>query len=171
MNNKNRTVTLGGNPVKLTGKPVKVGQKAPEFQAVDLEMRPYVFSGKRDKISVISAVGSIDTAVCDAETRRFKQEAANLGDQVEIITVSMDLPFAQRRWCGVAGIDKVKVVSDYKDASFGLQYGFLVEKSRLLARAIFIVDKNGIIRYIQVVPEIGQEPDYDAILEAVKKVS
>ena len=122
-----------------------------------------------DGITVISSVGSLDTAVCDAETRRFNQEAARLGNQVHIVTISRDLPFAQQRWCGAAGIDRIKVVSDYKDAAFGMKYGVLVEESKLLARAIFIIDRKGIIQYIQMVPEIGQEPDYDAVIEAVHK--
>ena len=170
MSYKARTVTLGGNPVKLIGTPLEIGQKAPEFQAVDADMKPYSFMGEGNKISVISAVGSLDTAVCDTETRRFNEEAVRFGDQVEIITVSRDLPFAQKRWCGTAGIDRVKVVSDYKDASFGMKYGVLVDESRLLARAVFVIDRKGIIQYIQLVPEIGQEPDYDAVIKAVKRL-
>ena len=169
MSYTDRTLTLGGNPVTLMGTPLETGQKAPEFQAVDLNMKPYFFKGEGDSITVISSVGSLDTAVCDAETRRFNEEAARLGDQVNIVTISRDLPFAQQRWCGAAGIDRIKVVSDYKDASFGMKYSVLVEESRLLARAIFIIDRNGIVQYIQLVPEIGQEPDYDAVIEAVHK--
>ena len=170
MNKIKRTVNLVGNPVKLIGNPVEVGQKAPEFQVIDLNMQPFVFSGKGNRISIISAVGSLDTGVCDTETRRFNQEAAALGNKVEVLTVSMDLPFAQQRWCAAAGIDRVKVVSDYKDASFGMKYGVLVEQSRLLARAVFVVDREGIIQYIQLVPEITQEPDYDAVIQAVKQL-
>jgi thiol peroxidase len=170
MSYKARKVTLSGNPVNLIGTPLEIGQKAPEFQAVDLNLKPYSFNMQREKVSVISAVGSLDTAVCDAETRRFNEEAARLGDQVEIITISRDLPFAQKRWCGAAGIDRVKVVSDYKDASFGMKYGVLVEESKLLARAVFVIDRQGIIRYIQLVPEIGQEPDYDSVIDAVKEL-
>jgi thiol peroxidase len=170
MNKIKRTVNLAGNPVELIGNFLEVGQTAPEFQAVDTNMQPFVFSGKRNRISIISAVGSLDTGVCDVETRRFNKEAANLGDQVEVLTISMDLPFAQKRWCAAAGIDRVTVVSDYKDASFGLKYGVLVEQSRLLARAVFVVDREGIIHYIQLVPEITQEPDYDAVITAVKQL-
>jgi len=170
MNEKNRTVTLGGNPQTLLGEELKVGQSAPKFQVTDLTMKPYNFYGTAGKVIVLSSVTSLDTAVCDVETRRFNQEAARLGDQVEILTISMDLPFAQKRWCGAAGIDKVKVLSDYQHASFGKAYGVLIKESKLLARCVFVVDKNNTVKYIQLVPEIGQEPDYKAVIEAVKRL-
>ncbi len=165
-----RTVTLNGKIQNLTGTEVKIGHKAPVFQATDLQMKPFNFSGKSGRVTVISSVTSLDTAVCDVETRRFNEEAARLGDGVEILTISKDLPFAQRRWCGAAGIDKVKVVSDYRDSSFGNAYGVLIIESKLLARCIFVVDKNNIVKYVQLVPEIGQEPDYQAVIEEIQKL-
>jgi thiol peroxidase len=116
-------------------------------------------------------VPSLDTPVCDLETRRFNQEAATLGPGVAVLTLSMDLPFAQKRWCGAAGVDKVTTLSDHRDASFGTAYGTLIKELRLLARCVFVVDKDGILRYIQLVKEIAQEPDYAAVLEAVRKLT
>jgi len=115
-------------------------------------------------------VPSLDTPVCDLETRRFNQEAATLGPGVAVLTLSMDLPFAQKRWCGAAGVDKVTTLSDHRDASFGAAYGTLIRELRLLARCVFVVDKDGVLRYIQLVKEIAQEPDYAAVLDAVKKL-
>ena len=120
---------------------------------------------------VISSVPSLDTPVCDMETRRFNQEAQKLGEGVKIITISMDLPFAQARWCGAAGVENVVTLSDYKDASFGLAYGVLIKELRLLSRAIFVLDAQGMVTYIQLVPEITNEPDYEAVLEAVSRVN
>ena len=119
-------------------------------------------------ICVIATVPSLDTSVCDLETRRFNQEASNLGDDVQILTISMDLPFAQKRWCGAAGVDRVITLSDHRAASFGLAFGVLIKELRLLARAVFVLDHEGIIRYIQIVKEVGDEPDYDAVLNAVR---
>jgi len=165
-----RTVTLNGNIQTLVGREVKVGQKAPEFMATDLQMKPYQYAGKKGKVTVISSVTSLDTAVCDMETRRFNEAAASMGDGIEILTISKDLPFAQRRWCGAARIDKVQVVSDYRDSSFGKSYGVLIKESDLLARCVFVIDTNNVVRYIQLVPEISQEPDYEAVLKAVKEL-
>lgn len=161
----------GGAPLTLVGEAVKVGDKAPAFTARDNDLNPVNFEAFRGKTVVIAAVPSLDTAVCDLETRRFNREAAGLGPDVVILTVSMDLPFAQKRWCGAAGVDKVKTLSDHFDASFGNAYGVLIKELRLLARAIFVVDKAGIVRYIQLVPALGQEPDYDAVLNAVKELT
>ncbi len=116
---------------------------------------------------MVSAVPSLDTPVCDVETRRFNQEAGKLGDNVEVLTISMDLPFAQKRWCGAAGVSNVTTLSDYKDAGFGRAYGVLLKELHLLARAVFVVDKTGIIKYIQLVEEISNEPDYESCLKAV----
>jgi thiol peroxidase len=120
------------------------------------------------KVLVISAVASLDTSVCDTETRRFNTEAAGLGDDVRILTVSMDLPFAQKRWCGAAGVDQVVTLSDHRTGAFGNAFGVLIKELRLLARVLFVVDRDGTVRYIQTVEEIGKEPDYDAVLAAVK---
>ncbi|MEO0078957.1 MAG: thiol peroxidase [candidate division WOR-3 bacterium] len=163
-------VTMGGKPVILLGNELKVGDKAPDFTAVGNDLKPVSLSQFRGKVVVISSVPSLDTPVCDMETRRFNTEAANLGPDVVILTVSMDLPFAQKRWCGAAGVDKVITVSDHRDAAFGTAYGVLVKDLRLLARAVFVVDRAGVIRYIQLVKEIGTEPDYAAVLAAVRDV-
>lgn len=165
-----RTVTSGGKTVHLTGNEVKVGYKTPDFTAIGLDMKPKNFSDFAGKVIILSSVPSLDTGICDMETRRFNEIAGNLGEDVVILTVSMDLPFAQNRWCGAAGADKVVLLSDYKDGDFGEKYGMLIEESHLLARNIFIIDQAGILRYQQLVPEIGQEPDYDDVVNAAKKL-
>jgi thiol peroxidase len=162
---------MGGNPVTLVGEGVKVGDKAPDFVVVGNDMQPVSFSSYLGKVCVLAAVPSLDTEVCSTETRRFNQEAASLGDDVVILTVSMDLPFAQKRWCGAAGVDRVVTLSDHRDASFGLAYGVLIKDVRLLARAVFVVDRDGVVRYVELVPEVGQEPDYEAALAAVRGLS
>ena len=162
------TVTMKGNPVTLVGKVVKVGQKAPDFDVVANDLSVVKFSSFAGKNCIIASVPSLDTSVCDMETRRFNEEAAKLGDDVVVLTISMDLPFAQKRWCGAAGVENVQTLSDYRYATFGNAYGVLIKDLRLLARAVFIVDKTGIVRYVQVVPEIATEPNYDAVLEALK---
>ncbi len=161
--NTQETVTIKGNPFKLTGNVVNVGDKAPDSTLVTKRLSE--FAGK---IRILSSVPSLDTSVCDAETRRFNELASDLGDEVEIITISMDLPPAQKRWCGAAGVDRITLLSDHKDASFGNNYGVLIPDIRLLARCVFVVDKDGVVRYKQLVPEVGQEPDYEAVLSAVK---
>jgi len=163
-------VTMKGNPLTLAGSIPKVGEKAPSFTVLDNNMAPVDLGAYKGKICIVSSVPSLDTPVCDMETRRFNQEAGNLGSDVVILTISMDLPFAQKRWCGMAGVDKVITLSDHKDASFGSAYGVLIRELRLLARCVFIVDREGVIRYVQLVPEVSQEPDYEAVLEAVRKL-
>ncbi len=133
-------------------------------------MSPVELSTYRGKICVISVVPSLDTPVCDMQTRKFNEEAGNLGDNVVILTVSMDLPFAQSRWCGAAGVEKVVTLSDHRDANFGEAFGVLIKELRLLARAVFVVDKDGTVQYIQLVKEVTEEPDYNAVIEAVKKL-
>jgi len=162
------TVMFGGQPATLLGKELQVGDAAPDFTAVGNDMKPVRLSQFKGKVVVLAAVPSLDTPTCNLETRRFNAEAANLGPDVVILTVSMDLPFAQKRWCGAAGVDKVITVSDHRDASFGAAYGVLIKDVRLLARAIFVVDRQGVIRYIQLVKETGSEPDYAPVLDAVK---
>jgi thiol peroxidase len=161
-------ITMKGNPLTLVGKTLKVGDPAPDFEALDNSLSPVRLSSFKGKICVISSVPSLDTPVSDMETRRFNQEAVNLGAGVHILTISMDLPFAQKRWCGAAGVDKVMTLSDHRDAAFGKAYGVLIKELRLLARAVFVVDGKGILRYSQLVKELSQEPDYDAVLAAVK---
>lgn len=163
-------ITVKGNPLTLLGKDPALKAKAPDFLAVDNDLNPKSLADFQGKILVVSAVPSLDTPVCDLETRRFNQDAAKLGPDVAIITLSMDLPFAQKRWCGAAGVDRVTTLSDHRDAAFGLAYGVLIKELRLLARAIFVIDQKGILRYKQLVPELSQEPDYDAVLKAVKAI-
>jgi thiol peroxidase len=160
-------VTMGGNAVTLAGEEVGVGDKAPDFVVVDNDLRTVRFSDYAGKVAILAAVPSLDTEVCSIETRRFNQEAASLGDDVVILTISMDLPFAQKRWCGAAGVDRVVTLSDHRDASFGTAYGVLIKEARLLARAVFVVDRAGVVRYVELVPELGQEPNYEAALAAV----
>jgi len=163
-------VTMKGNPLTLVGNEVRVGEKAPDFIAIDTDLNPVSLSSLRGKTVVVASVPSLDTPVCDLQTRRFNQEAVGLGKDVQILTLSMDLPFAQKRWCGAAGIASLKTLSDHRDAAFGSAYGVLIKELRLLARAVFVVDRQGVIRYIQVVKELATEPDYAAVLDAVRKV-
>lgn len=162
-------ITFKGSPLTLLGQPARVGQKAPDFQALANDLTPVKLSSFLGKTVLISSVPSLDTGICDLQTRRFNQEAANLSDDVVILTISMDLPFAQSRWCGAAGVNRLKTLSDHRDADFGLKYGLLIKELRLLARAVLIVDKQGVLRYIQIVPEIATEPDYAAALKALKE--
>lgn len=163
-------VTLNGKPLELSGKLVRVGAPAPDFTALDTELRPVRLSDFRGKLVVISSVPSLDTEVCDLQTRRFNQEATKLGEKVVVLTVSMDLPFAQKRWCAAAGVDRVKTLSDHRQASFGEAYGLLLKELRLLARAVLLVDEAGTVRYLQLVPKIENEPDYDGVLKALKQL-
>jgi thiol peroxidase len=169
---KERTgiVTMMGNPLTLLGNELKVGDTAPDFELANNDLAPFKFSSLKGKVTIISSVPSLDTAVCDMETRRFNKEAEKLGTNVAVLTISMDLPFAQKRWCGAAGVKNVMTLSDYKNASFGESYGVLLKDLRLLARVIFVVDQKGIIQYIQYVNEVTKEPNYDEILEAVKRL-
>ncbi|MEI7818323.1 MAG: thiol peroxidase, partial [Desulfuromonadales bacterium] len=162
MREKSGIITFKGNPMTLLGSVLEVGDIAPEFIAVDNGLAALSLSSYDGKIKIISAVPSLDTPVCDTETRRFNQEAASLPGNVVVLTVSLDLPFAQKRWCGAAGIDKVVTLSDYRERSFGTGYGVLIKELLLLTRAVFVVDAANIIRYIQIVPEVTAEPDYAA---------
>lgn len=161
-------VLFGGKPATLLGKELKAGEAAPDFTVVDNDLKPVSLSQFKGKIVVIASVPSLDTPVCDLETRRFNSEATRLGPDVVILTVSMDLPFAQKRWCGAAGVDKVITMSDHRAASFGTAYGVLVKDVRLLARAVFVVDRGGVIRYVQLVKDTGTQPDFAPVLEAIK---
>jgi len=170
MRERDGIVTMKGNPITLMGTELQVGDKAPDFVAIDNDLNPVSFDSFRGKVCIVSSVPSLDTPVCDMETRRFNDEAGRLADDVEILTISMDLPFAQKRWCGAAGVDRVQTLSDHRDAAFGQAYGVLIKGLRLLARAVFVVDKEGTIRYMELVKEIASEPDYDSILTAVKEL-
>ena len=160
-----------GKPLTLLGNPVQVGAKAPSFEAVDNSMKPRKLDEFAGKVVVIVSVPSLDTKVCDIETRRFNQEAGKLGKDVVILTLSMDLPFAQKRWCGAAGIDAITTLSDYRERSFGTAYGLLIKENKLLARAVVVVDREGTVRYVQVVDELSHEPDYEAALAAARKAA
>lgn len=163
-------ITVKGNPVTLIGVEVKVGDKAPDFTILDKDLKEIRLRDFSGKIKVISVSASLDTPVCDMQARRFNQEASRLPKDVMIINITMDLPFAISRFCTTAGIDKVQAFSDHRDASFGNAYGILIKELRLLARSIFIIDKNDVVRYIEIVPELTNHPDYDKAISAVNKL-
>lgn len=168
MQERQGVVKFKGNPVTLLGPELKVGDRAPDFTVVDNGLAPVTLASFEGKIKILSAVPSLDTPVCDRETRRFNEEAATFSDNVVVLTVSLDLPFAQKRWCGAAGIDRVTTLSDYQDRSFALAYGVLIKELKLLSRSVFIVDAANTIRYIQHVPEVTDEPDYAAVIAAAR---
>lgn len=162
-------VTMGGNPITLRGNAIEPGMKAPDFTAVKQDLSAFQFYGEtQGKIKVISVAPSIDTGICSLQTIRFNQEAAELKKDVDIVTVTVDLPFAQKRYCAAEGIENIHVVSDHRDLSFGEQYGFVMDEVRLLARGIVIVDRDNTVRYVEYVPEVGTHPDYDKALEALR---
>ena len=163
-------VTFKGGPLTLLGPEIRVGDQAPDFQVLSQDLSSVKLADGKGKVRIFSVVPSLDTPVCDAQTRRFNEEASRLPGGVEIWTISMDLPFAQRRWCGATGIDRVKVFSDHRDASFGLAYGCVVKELRLLTRAVFIVDKTDTIRHVEYVREVTTHPNYDAVLASVRKL-
>ena len=163
-------VTMKGNPVTLVGYEVQVGESAPNCTLVANDLSEFELASLKGKKVILSVVPSLDTSVCDLQTKRFNKEAGNLGNNVKILTISMDLPFAQSRWCGLTGSDKVQTLSDHRDAAFGQAYGVLIKGLRLLARAVFVVDADGVLRYKQLVDEITHEPNYDEVLAAVKKL-
>lgn len=167
---RNGVITFKGNPMTLLGPAVEVGDQAPDFQVVDNGLQPVTLATSQGKVRLITVVPSLDTGVCDTMTRKFNQQAAELPEQVAVYTVSLDLPFAQSRWCGNAGIERVQTVSDYQERSFGLNYGVLIKELKLLARAVFVVDAEGRVAYRQIVPEVTEEPDYQAALAAVRKL-
>lgn len=170
MEERKGLVTMKGKPLNLVGSDVKIGEKAPDFVAIDNNLTPVRFSSYHGKICIISSVISLDTPVCDLQTKKFNEEASRLGSGVVILTLSMDLPFAQKRWCGAAGVDRIQTLSDHRDASFGTSYGVLIKELRLLARAIFLVDRKGLLQYKELVKEVTHEPDYDAVLSELKKI-
>jgi thiol peroxidase len=162
-------ITFAGNPLTLLGEMVKKGDKAQDFTALANDLKPHKLSDFDGKVRIISVMPSVDTGVCAAQTRRFNEEAAKLGD-VQILTISCDLPFALGRFCGAEGIDKVLTLSDHKDTDFGLKYGFLIEQLRLLARGVVIVDKQGTVQYVEFVKEVTTHPDYDTAIAEAKKL-
>ena len=171
MQERKGEITFQGNPLTLLGSAINVGDSAPDVVLLGNDLSPVQLSAYIGKVCVISVVPSLDTPVCDMQTRKFNEEAGSLGEHVAILTMSMDLPFAQARWCGAAGVDKVATLSDHRDAAFGEAFGLLIKELRLLARAVLVVDQEGIIQYIQLVKEVTEEPDYSAVLEAVKKLA
>jgi thiol peroxidase len=164
-------VTMRGNPMTLVGPELKAGQKAPAFTAVGKGLAPVTLDQFKGKVKIIAAIPSIDTPVCDAETRRFNEEASRLPGDVQILTISMDLPFAQARWCGAAGVDKVTTISDWRAAEFGQKYGALIKELHLLARAVFVLDKNDNVVYAEYVKEVAKQPNFEAALEAARKAA
>ena len=163
-------ITFLGNPLTLIGTETKIGEKAENFTVLDKELKEISLKDFTGKIKLISVTPSLDTPVCDIQARRFNQEAAKLPDDVVIMNISMDLPFAISKFCTTAGIDKVKAYSDHRDASFGNAYGVLIKELRLLARSIFIIDMDDTIRYIELVPELSHQPDYDKALAELRKL-
>lgn len=159
-------ITFQGNGLTLEGSPVEVGDSAPDFSLLTTDLTPKTLADYKGKVLLLVTVPSLDTPVCDVEARRFNQEAADLHEDIEVLTVSTDLPFAQARWCGAAGIESVEVLSDHKDLSLGHAYGVAIKELRLLARAVFVINRDHKIVYSQIVPEVTNEPDYDAAIKA-----
>lgn len=163
-------VTFKGNPMTLVGPEIKVGDKAPNFKVLATDLSEVTLDTDKGKVRLYLSVPSLDTPVCDTETRRFNEEAGNFPGNVAVYTISCDLPFAQARWCGDANVSNLTTLSDHKELSFGEAYGTRVQELRLLSRAVFLVDENDTIRYVEYVTEIAEQPNYDAVLEAVKKM-
>ena len=159
--------TMRGNPLTLIGPELKAGDPAPDFAVVDSGLKPVGLKETGNQVRIISVIPSLDTPVCDAQTKRFNEEAAKL-QGVDIFTVSMDLPFAQKRWCGAFGVDKVKMLSDHKDGSFGTIYGTLIKELRIESRAIFVIDPDNKIRHAEYVKEVADHPNYEAALSAAR---
>ena len=159
--------TMKGNPLTLVGPQLQAGDPAPDFNVVDGTLSPVNLEKTGNHVRIISVVPSLDTPVCDLQTKRFNEEAAKL-PAVDILTISMDLPFAQKRWCGAFGVDRIKMLSDHRSGSFGEAYGTLIKDLRIESRAIFVLDKDNIIRYVEYVKEVADHPNYDAALAAAK---
>lgn len=169
MQERKGAITFQGKPLTLVGPEITTGQKAPDFRLLATDMSEVSLEQSKGKVRVLSVVASLDTPVCDQQTQKFEAEAGRLPD-VAIYTISMDLPFAQARYCGAHNIKSLKTLSDHRDASFGMAYGVLIKEMRLLGRAIFIIDRDGAVRYVEYVKELTQHPDYDRALEALKRV-
>lgn len=170
MDKRTDLVTMGGNPVTLLGNEVKPGDRAPDFTVLTGDLQPYSLKDAGSKIKIISVVPSLDTGVCEMQTLRFNNEALKLKDTV-ILTISVDLPFAQKRFCEAHSVENVLVLSDHRDLSFGMNYGFVMEEHRLLSRGIVVVDQDNIIRYVEYVKEVGQHPDYGKALEEAARLA
>jgi thioredoxin-dependent peroxiredoxin len=168
---QSRIVTMKGKPLTLIGPDVKTGDKAPDFTVIDERLNDVSLGDFAGKTKVISVTPSLDTPVCDLQLRRFNREAASMPQDVVLLNISMDLPFAISRFCSMAGIDQAKALSDHRDASFGTAYGVLINELRLLARSIFIIDKNNIVRYKELVAEQSNHPDYEKALKMLREVT
>lgn len=168
MNKRNNVIKFGGNPMTLLGNEIKLGDKAPDFTVLTSELSPLSLSDLKGQVRVISVVPSIDTSVCDIQTRWFNEEAAKI-DGLTILSVSVDLPFALKKYCAAKDIANIKTVSDHKDLDFGLKYGFVIEELRLLARGTVVVDKDDIVRHVEYVANLGDQPDYDKLMAVVKQ--
>jgi thiol peroxidase len=162
--------TMRGNPLTVLGPELKPGEKAPDFEVIGDGLKPVNLAGTGQAVRIFSVVPSLDTPVCDAQTKRFNEEAAKLPG-VEIYTISMDLPFAQKRWCGAFGIDKVKMLSDHRTGSFGEHYGTLIKDLRIESRAIFVVDKDNTLKHVEYVKEVAEHPNYEAALHAARSLA
>lgn len=163
-------VTFGGKPVTLAGRHCEVGEMAPSFTLVDGSLQPVASSQFSGRVRIYSVFPSVDTPVCSLQNIRFNREASQLSDEVVVLSISVDLPFAQKRFCAAEGIDRVHVLSDYRDLDFGMKYGFVLEGLRLLARGVVVVDRDDRVRYVEYVPEVTHEPDYEKALAAVREL-
>lgn len=170
MSERTGVITFKGTPLTLTGPELKVGDKLPNATLTANDLSPVELASFQGKVLVVSTVPSLDTPVCDKQTRRFSEEAAKLSEEIEIVTVSLDLPFAQKRWCGAAGVENMQTLSDYKDRQFAQDAGLLIKELQLLARGVIIADAEGTVKYIQIVPEVGSEPDYAEVLKALHAI-
>ena len=171
MTERTGELTFKGNPQTVIGEKLSVGDKAPDFSLIANNLSTVTLADSDGKVRLISVVPSLDTGICDAQTRRFNEEISSLGDNVVGYTISADLPFAQKRWCGNAGVDNVITLSDHKDMSFGNAYGTHYKERRLERRAVFVIDEAGVVQYVEYLPEISQPPDYDAALAVLKKLA
>ncbi len=162
---RKNAATFKGGPLTLVGPELKAGDKAPDFKLIDTDLKPVTLADSTGKTRIVSVVPSIDTPVCDLQTKRFNQETSKLPANVAVITVSMDLPFAQGRWCGLAGADKVQMLSDYQEHAFGRAYGVLIKELQLLSRAVFVIGPDDKMQYVEYVKEVTNHPDYDKVLK------
>ncbi|MFN7017227.1 MAG: thiol peroxidase [Fimbriimonadales bacterium] len=168
---RSNAVTFLGKPLTLVGNALKPGDPAPDATVLKQDLTPINIHDYKGHVLLISVVPSLDTSVCSAQTKRFNEEASQLPDSVKVITVSMDLPFAQKRFCGAEGIDKIEALSDHREGAFGQAYGALVKELRILCRAVFVVDAQGVVRYAEYVPEIASHPNYEAALQVVRQLT
>jgi thioredoxin-dependent peroxiredoxin len=168
---ENRTVKIGDKPFTLSGQPVKVGAPAPDAELTANDFSPVKLSSYAGRPRLISVVYSLETGICDAQTHKFNEEATKLGGDVVVLTISADLPFTQKRWCGASGLENVITLSDYKDMAFANAYGVHIQERRVTSRAVFVVDRQNVVRHVEYLPVIGSQPNYDAALNALRQVA